>query len=139
MKHPINETLSVFKECRHRAVDPNDRSLLRQQIDALKSIKSALGDSTRMKYKIVSFEKLISAPWINDRLIFDRTYTAWNTFRESFASEVGAMTVNERLWFLGLSDDYDESHNSPTSMRAVLHAALLSEDNIEAIIQKEFV
>jgi hypothetical protein len=136
MKAKIKDVISVFKRCRRQAEHPNDRLLLDKQIKALKGIRDSLSDTGTMRYQLVSFEKLLCDPWINNRTIFDEIYTAWDNFRAAYASEIGGMTVNERLWVLGLMDDYEDSFGNPTQMRSVLLAAFLSEENIDALIHK---
>ena len=104
------------------------------QIKALERIRDSLSDFGSIGYQIKNFEKLISDPWMENQIVFDKTYAAWNDFRDSFAREVGRMTVNERLCYLGLMQDYEDSIGHPDSMRAVLSTAFLSPANIEAII-----
>jgi len=104
------------------------------QIEALEGIRKSLSDFGAMGYQVQRFEKLIADPWMEDQAVFERTYSAWKDFRDSYAREIGAMTVNERLCYLGLMQDFEESVGRPDSMRAVLRAAFLSPPNIEAII-----
>ena len=136
MKTLASDTIAVFKRCQQQAEDANDRALLGMQIEALKGIREVIGVYGKMQYKMVSFEKLLCDPWMKDESIFNTVYSSWDGFRGSFALEIGGMTVNERLCFLGLMDDYEHSCDNPSEMRAVLQATFLSQDNIEALIEK---
>ncbi|NWK57650.1 hypothetical protein HW115_18680 [Verrucomicrobiaceae bacterium N1E253] len=135
MKSQIKEVLQVFRSCRRLSDDPNDQSRLDKQIEALKCIQKSLDEFGSMRYQISSFEKLLCDPWMNDQSAFDQVYSAWDSFRNSFKRYVGGMTVNERLCYFGLMDDYDQSVGRPLEMRSVLLAVFLSESNIDAIIR----
>lgn len=136
MKALANSTIIVFKEYRQQVEDSDDRALLDRLIAALKGIRDTLGVYGKMRYQMVSFEKLLCDPWMRDQFVFEKIYASWDDFRKAFALEIGGMTVNERLYYFGLMDDYDRSCGNPEEMRTVLSAAFLSEDNIEAIIRK---
>jgi hypothetical protein len=89
-----------------------------------------------MGHKMRSFEKLLSDPWMENQIAYDQLYSAWKELKESYAKEIGAMTVNERLCHMGLMDEFERVTRSPEKMRSVLHSAFLSHDNTEAIINK---
>lgn len=54
--------------------------------------------------------------------------------------EIGGMTVNERLWHLGLFERFDAcvERGDRDGLRAVLKECALSDENIERIIEKVF-
>ena len=136
MKAKIKDVILVFKVCRRRAEHSDDRILIDKQIKALKGISDSLSKTGTMRYQIVLFEKLLCDSWITNQTIFDELYSAWDVFKASYTSEIGGMTVNERLWVLGLMDDYESSFGKLEEMKSILHAAFLSEENIEALILK---
>lgn len=88
-----------------------------------------------MRYQIDSFEKLISDPWMNDQMIFAEVYGAWKTFKNSYVRKIGGMTVNERLFHMGLLADFEASEGDASRMRSILRAVFLSSENIEAIVK----
>lgn len=90
-----------------------------------------------MGYQIQRFERLISDRLMKNQAVFERTYSAWRNFRDSYSREIEAMTVNERLCYMGLIQDFEESVGGADSMRAVLRVAFLSSSNIEPIIFKK--
>ena len=53
---------------------------------------------------------------------------------------LGGMTVNERLWHLGLHDQYDAAidRRNEAEISAILRKCMLSQDNIDAIIKSKF-
>lgn len=134
MSHPIERTLDTFRALGAKVQSPQDRDLIERQITLLEEIRASVGVFGAMGHKITAFEKLISDPWMEDQIAFDRLYASWVEFRDSFAREIGGMTVNERLCYLGLMDEFDRASKSPAAIRSVLQSAFLSRENIEAII-----
>ena len=53
---------------------------------------------------------------------------------------IGSMTVNERLWHLGLMDEFDAcvKRGDRKGVRAILRRCTLSDDNVERIVEKVF-
>lgn len=135
MNHPIEKTIETFRKHQARVTSDTDRCLLNRQIEALCEIRNGLSEYGTMRYRLSRFEKLLSDPWMEDQAAFEETYEAWTEFIDSYRQELGGMTVNERLCHMGLLDDFDQSLDKPSSMRPVLRAALLSAENIEAIIE----
>ena len=54
--------------------------------------------------------------------------------------KIGGMTVNERLWYLGLMDDFDAcvEKGDREAVWAILRKCSLSDENVERIIDKVF-
>ena len=137
MKYPIKSTLETFRKWREKVSTAEDRSLITRQVTLLAEIKESLEEYGTMGHKMSSFEKLISDPWMNDQIAFDQLYSAWKELKESYAREIGGMTVNERLCHIGLMEEFDRSIGSPEKIRSVLRSAFLSVENIEAIIKNQ--
>lgn len=53
-------------------------------------------------------------------------------------SELSGMTVNERLFHKGLTEEFDRAvqHNDASSMRRILEQLELGEENIDAVIEQ---
>lgn len=51
---------------------------------------------------------------------------------------IGGMTVNERLWYLGLMDEFDAcvDKGDVEGVRKILKKCSLSDENIERIIER---
>ena len=137
MKHPINSTMESFRKWKEIVSSANDRSLIDKQISLLEEIKESLEEYGTMRHKMSQFEKLISDPWMEDGTAFDQLYSSWKVLKESYSSEIGGMTVNERLCHMGLMEEFESAAGSPARMRAVLYSAFLTHDNIEAIIENQ--
>ncbi|MCM2274311.1 MAG: hypothetical protein NDI75_05915 [Candidatus Didemnitutus sp.] len=135
MEHPIGKTLGTFHRVKASLASPEDRSLIHRQIALLEEIRDSLGVYGSMQHKMTSFEKLMSDPWMEDQKAFERLYAAWTELKESYAREIGAMTVNERLCHLGLMEEFDRSAGSPEALRSVLRSAFLTQEDIEAIVR----
>ena len=137
MEPQIKKTIEVFRNYDEKVSSNEDRDLLRRQVEALEGIGKCLSTYGSMRYKIKSFEKLISDPWMEDQSAFDAVYTAWKEFSTSYQREIGGMTVNERLCHMGLMEDFEANICNPSKMRAVLRAAFLSAEDVAAIVKAQ--
>ncbi len=88
---------------------------------------------------ISTMEKLLGNSCLMDNESCSEAYEAWNRFKWFIVRSVCGMTVNERLFNLGLIDDFDAavSKRDKAGMRAVLLKSFLDEKNIEEIIATE--
>ena len=66
-------------------------------------------------------------------------YSAWDRFKELLVKSIHGMTVNERLFNLGLLEEFDgaTAKRDKSKLRSILAKCFLSEQNIQAIIEKE--
>ena len=134
MNQIIDKTIDVFVESSKKVSSSTDRDLVLRQIALLREIKDSLAAYGTIRHKLSTFEKLISDPWMQDRITYSKLYTAWAEFKESYKLEICGMTVNERLCYMGLMNEFDASLSSRAKMRSVLSSVFLSPANIEAII-----
>ena len=58
--------------------------------------------------KIANF---LGNTWIDKRTDFDKVYGMWTEFRKSAIDGIGGMTMNERLYWFGLFDLFDNAKN----------------------------
>ena len=130
----IDETIRVFEDSIALARDPSDQSLLNKQVLALKKIKESLSKCGSMKFQISNFEKLISNTWMNDQKIFDKTYHAWENFRLLYEKSIGGMTVNERLSYVGLLEEFEKGNTDESKARSILREVFVTGDNADEII-----
>lgn len=88
---------------------------------------------------ISSMERLFGNTWLKDSASYSKAYKAWDRFKELFVRSIHGMTVNERLFNLGLLNDFDAAVNKKdeSTLRRVLFKCFLDEKNIEAIIDSE--
>jgi len=90
---------------------------------------------------ISSMEKLFGNTWLKDSASNSKAYAAWDRFKEILVRSIHGMTVNERLFNLGLLDEFDAAvakRDKAAGPRAVLFKCFLDEANIQAIIENEF-
>ncbi len=56
-------------------------------------------------------ERFLGNTWIEKRTDFDNVYRMWTEFRKSAIDRIGGMTMNERLYWFGLFDLFDNAKN----------------------------
>jgi len=87
---------------------------------------------------IKGFERLIGHSFLVDPEPFGTFYDDWKNYKEQSERQlVAGMTVNERLWALGLSDEFERfaAVKEWDQCRAILRKAYLDHANIEPIIE----
>lgn len=57
-------------------------------------------------------ERYLGNTWIEKRTDFDKVYGMWTEFRNSAIDGIGGMTMNERLYWFGLLNLFDEAKNN---------------------------
>lgn len=114
----------------------SDRTLVAKITAAVDSLQLALVKYGTVRYQIQQFEKLLCDPWMEDRKLYDRLYASWSHFRSQYEREIGGMTVNERLWHMGLMEDFEQATGNPDRLRSILRSVFLSPQNIEAIVYR---
>jgi hypothetical protein len=88
---------------------------------------------------LATMERLFGHTWFKDEDAYTRIYTKWDTFKGLLTQSIHGMTINERLFSLGLLDEFDEAvakHDEPR-LRGVLFKCFLTNDNVEAIIRQQ--
>jgi hypothetical protein len=58
-----------------------------------------------------NIERLLGNTWIEKRTDFDKIYGIWNEFKNSAIDGIGGMTMNERLYWFGIIDLFDNAKN----------------------------
>ena len=88
---------------------------------------------------ISTTERLFGNTWFRDKEAYTRIYTEWDIFKGLFTQSIHGMTVNERLFTLGLFEEFDRAvaKQDVPHMRAVLSKCILGDDNVEAIIRQQ--
>jgi hypothetical protein len=62
--------------------------------------------------------------WIEADEVHERLYAEWVGFRQNVVEHIGGQTMNERLYWFGLSDRYDQCRDGKE--RDALYAKLLA-------------
>jgi len=85
------------------------------------------------------YRETVRHTWFKDEDAYTRIYAEWDTFKGLLTQSIHGMTVNERLFSLGLLEEFDKLLPSMTKprLRAVLFKCFLDDDNVEAIIRQQ--
>ena len=54
-----------------------------------------------------TLERYIGNVWIGSKQDHDQVYALWSAFRQDAISAIGGMTMNERLYWFGLFEQFD--------------------------------
>ena len=57
-------------------------------------------------------ERFIGNTWITKQTDFDKIYGMWTEFRNSAIDGIGGMTMNERLYWFGLFDLFENAKDN---------------------------
>lgn len=87
---------------------------------------------------VSSMEKLFGKTWLKDQRAYREAYSTWDRFKDLLVQSLGGMTVNERLFGLGLLDEFDDAvaRGDEPLLRSILFKCFLEEDNVQAIIDR---
>lgn len=88
---------------------------------------------------ISTMERLFGNTWIKDSSAYTKAYAAWDDFKGLISQSIHGMTVNERLFTLGLLGEFDKAveKQSEDRLKTVLSKCFLTQENIRAIIDQQ--
>ena len=118
---------------------PEDRALGEKFLAALAPILAAAERRSNELGDLDTFERLVGHSFLIDPGPFGTFYDDWKAFRaECERFVVSGMTVNERLFALGLLDAFDQfvQVRDWDECRAILRRAHVGEGNVNLIIAK---
>lgn len=119
--------------------EAEDRPLYDKFLANAAIILAKVEQDTPIGDDVATMERLFGHTWFKDEEAHTKIYTEWDTFKGLLRQSIHGMTVNERLFSLGLLEEFDEAvakHDEP-HLRGVLFKCFLGEDNIEAIIKQQ--
>jgi hypothetical protein len=87
------------------------------------ALRSWKADSADVNTLAVLGERYIGHTWFETDLTHDAIYKLWSSFRAAAISNIGGMTMNERLYSFSLSERFDAA--GPIE-REVLYGKLLA-------------
>ena len=116
-----------------------DRILYERFLSYAALIISKLVKEQPIRDDISTMEKLFGNTWLKDNESYHKAYEAWDKFKELLGRSIHGMTVNERLFNLGLLDDFDKAvkKKDKSRLRAILYKCFLDDNNIEAVINNQ--
>lgn len=118
---------------------PEDRVLGEKFLATLAPILAAAELRSNEFGDLDTFERLVGQSLLIEPGPFGNFYEDWKVFRADFERlVVSGMTVNERLFALGLLDAFDQFVQAKEwdECRAILRRAHVGEDNVNAIIDR---
>lgn len=65
-------------------------------------------------------EKYLGNTWITPDEDYEKIYRLWSAFRDNTVDTIGSMTMNERLYYFGLLDNFD-ADDSPQYRSRLYH------------------
>lgn len=119
--------------------EAEDRPLYEKFLDKAAIIVAKVEQDKPVGDDVATMERLFGHTWFKDEDAYTRIYNEWDTFKGLLTQSIHGMTVNERLFNLGLLEELDEAvakHDEPR-LRGVLFKCFLSDDNVEAIIKQQ--
>ena len=116
-----------------------DRAIYAMYLSKVAIVLSKVINDEPVGNEISSMERLFGNTWLKDERAYQKAYSTWDRFKGLLVQSIEGMTVNERLFNLGLMDDFDKAvkKKDKAMLRAILYKCFLDENNIEAIIKNE--
>ena len=73
---------------------------------------------------IEGIERYLGNTWIENKEDHENIYQMWSSFRDEAISGIGGMTMNERLYWFGLFDNFDSCNSQDEKLEIYrkLHA-----------------
>jgi len=92
----------------------------------IKHLNNWLEDDSDIDCLVNSIEKLFGNIWIDSAETHSHLYQLWSTFKTKSIDCIGGMTMNERLYFFGLFNRFDncKSSTQKESIYSKLHAKM---------------
>lgn len=118
---------------------PEDRILGEKFLASLAPILAAAELRLNEIIDLDTFEQMLGHSFLIDAVSFGTFYEDWKVFRTEYERlMVSGMTVNERLFALGLLDAFEQSVqvSNWNECRAILQRAHVGEENVKEIIAK---
>ena len=135
----LSRFILIVKRLLNETHEENDRSIYEMYLAKARIILGKVEQSQGIGDDISSMEHLFGNTWLKGGSAYDQAYSAWDEFKGLLTQSIHGMTVNERLFTLGLMDEFDNAveRKSEARMRSVLSRCFLTQDNIQTIIDHE--
>jgi hypothetical protein len=117
---------------------PEDRTLVRDYLAALAPVLARATLGADVLPSLQEIERLLGNTWLIDDSPFKEGLAKWRQFKSEYERDsLGGMTVNERLYAMGLLESYDRalSERDWNAAAALLRRVHVDEDSIAKIIR----
>ena len=139
MYRNLAETIIAFSKGLENCHRPEDRKLIADYLAALAPLLAGAVIGDDILRELPNIDRLFGNTWIIDIKPFESAFEYWQNFKEEYTEAVfSGMTVNERLYALGLLDDFDNSCNAKDEkqIREILKKAKVDETSIQQTVDK---
>lgn len=137
MHRALAETIALFEAGLARCARAEDRSLVADYLSALAPILAAATLGENVLARLDNIERLFGHTWLIDDAPFRPALEKWREFRSEYEHGVfSGMTVNERLWALGLMEEYDRAIQAGdrARLRSILERVKVDAASIDRIL-----
>ena len=134
----LAEFISVVHDLANETHEAEDRRIYDLYLSNVSVILAKVIKDQPIGNDISSMERLFGNTWLKDGEAYEKAYSTWDKFTGLLVKSIHGMTVNERLFNLGLLDEFDVAckKQSRCEMEAILSKCFLTQDNVEKIINK---
>ena len=140
MHRELANTIQLLERGIEESNRPEDRKLATNYLAALAPVlaSAVIGDDILPRLKDI--ERLFGHTWLIDQTPFENAFSSWQKFRNEYERfALGGMTVNERLYALGILDEYDRAvtEGNIEALENILRQARVDDDSIRKIIDNQ--
>jgi len=139
MYRNLAETINAFSKGLEKCNRPEDRKLINDYLANLAPLLASAVVGDDILRELPKIDRLFGHTWIKDIRPFESAFDHWQDFKEEYSEAVlSGMTVNERLFALGVLDDFDKSCKAKDEkrIREILKQAKIDEASIQQTVDK---
>ena len=131
----VSEVKCLLEEC----YDTEDRRIFEMFLERAGVILAKVNQDQNYENDVDTMERLFGNTWLKDGEAYSKAYATWDEFKRLLTQSIHGMTVNERLYTLGLIDEFDIAveQKNDSKLRAVLSKCFLTDANIQTIIDQK--
>lgn len=135
----LAEFVSVVHDLGSESHEAEDRRIYNLYLSSVSVILAKVIQDRPIGNDISSMERLFGNTWLNEDAAYSKAYSSWDKFKSLVTQSIHGMTVNERLFVLGLLDEFDSASakKSRCEMERVLSKCFLTPENVQMIIKEE--
>jgi hypothetical protein len=134
----LAEFILVLNQLFAETHEAEDRQLYESYLSHAGIILAKVIQGQAIGHDIDTMEHLFGNTWLKDEAAYSEAYAAWDRFKGLFRQSIHGMTVNERLFALGLLKEFEDAVAKEDSlhMRSILRKCFIDDKSIQAIVDK---
>ncbi len=134
----LAEFIIILEQLSVETHEADDRPLYESYLSHAGVILAKVIQDQMIGDDIETLERLLGNTWLKDETAYSKAYTAWDRFKGLLKQSIHGMTVNERLFALGLLKEFEDAVAKRDSlhMRSVLRKCFIDDRSIQAIVDK---